>query len=178
MCVSPCRWCASVSVAHPAATPSAVFRAIRSLLTFVSDASGDHMVETHSSMCLAMALHIAIIVSLRFPHVVDVSVLSIRIVSRASAVVLSMCLLHVIRGSRVSLSILGPMFTGSVMLSICSSSCVLHSAGPGAKRVHAISPGLRLYVRVDAYIPCRHDWMSALAMPMPSCVDAILMPSA
>ena len=28
------------------------------------------------------------------------------------------------------------MFMGSVMLSICSSSCVLYSAGSGVKRMH------------------------------------------
>ena len=44
----------------------------------MSDASGDHMVETYSSMGLVMA----IVVSCCFPHVVNVSVLSIRIVLR------------------------------------------------------------------------------------------------
>ena len=37
-----------------------------------------------------------------------------------------MCLLYVSLGSRVSPSIFGLMFMGSVMLSMCSSSCVLH----------------------------------------------------
>ena len=36
---------------------------ICSLLMFVSDASGDHMVETYSSMGLFMALYVAMIVS-------------------------------------------------------------------------------------------------------------------
>ena len=53
---------------------------ICSLLMFVSDASGDHMVETYSSMGLFMALYVAMIVSFCFPHVVDVSALSICIV--------------------------------------------------------------------------------------------------
>ena len=69
---------------------SAVFCVIRSLLMFVFDASGDHKVETHSSMGLVMALHVAMIVSFCFPHVVDVSVLSICIAMRAF-VVISMC---------------------------------------------------------------------------------------
>ena len=60
-----------------------------------------------------------------FPSVVDVSALSICIVLRALVVVISMCLLYVSLGSRVSLSIYGLMFMGSVVLSICSSSCVL-----------------------------------------------------
>ena len=42
-----------------------------------------------------------------------------------------MCLLHVSLGSRVSPSIFCLMLMGSVMLSICSSSCVLYAAGSG-----------------------------------------------
>ena len=56
------------------------------------------------------------------------SALSICIVLRAFFVVISMCL-----GSRVSPSIFGLMFMGSVMMSIRSSSCVLYSAGSGVK---------------------------------------------
>ena len=41
-------------------------------------------------------------------------------------------------GARASPSIFGLMFMGSVMLSICSSSCVLYSAGSGVKRVHVV----------------------------------------
>ena len=67
----------------------------------VSDASGVHMVETYSSMGLVMDLYVARNVSFRFPHVVDVSALSICIVLRAF-VVISMCLV-----SRVSPSIYG-----------------------------------------------------------------------
>ena len=72
VCVSSCR-CVFVSVVHPVAILSAVFCVICSLLMFVSDASGDHMVKTYSSMGLVMALHIAMIVSFCFPHVFDVS---------------------------------------------------------------------------------------------------------
>ena len=95
------------------------------------------MVETYSSMGLVMALYVAVIVSICFPHVVDVSALSICIVFRA-LVVISMCLLYVSLGSRVSPSIFGLMFMGSMMMSICSSSCVLYSAGSGVKRVHVV----------------------------------------
>ena len=35
---------------------------------------------------------------------------------------------------------------GSVMLSICSSSYVLYSAGSGVKAVHVVLSGLRLFV--------------------------------
>ena len=96
-----------VSVVHPVAILSAVFCVICSLLMFVSDASGDHMVEAYSSMGLVMALYFARIVSFCLPHVVDVSPLSICIVLRAFVVVISMCLLYVSLGSRVSPSILG-----------------------------------------------------------------------
>ena len=45
MCVSSCTCCVLVSVVHRVAILSAVFCVICSSLVFVSDASGDHMVE-------------------------------------------------------------------------------------------------------------------------------------
>ena len=45
------------------------------LLMFVSDASGDHMVETYSSMGLAMSVYVARFVSFYFPYVVDVALM-------------------------------------------------------------------------------------------------------
>ena len=65
-----------MSVVHPVAILSAVFCVIYSLLMFLSDASGEHMVETYSSMGLVLALYVARIVSFCFPHAVDVSALS------------------------------------------------------------------------------------------------------
>ena len=47
-----------VDVVHPVAILSAVFCVICSLLMFVSVASGDHMVETYSSMGLVMDLYV------------------------------------------------------------------------------------------------------------------------
>ena len=46
-----------------------VFSVICSLLMLVPDASGDHMVETYTSVCLGlvMALYVASIVSFRSP---------------------------------------------------------------------------------------------------------------
>ena len=132
--------CVFVSVA----ILSAVLCVICSLLIFVSDASGDHMVETYSSMGLVMALYVAMIVSFCFSHVVDVIALSICIVLRAFVVVISKCLLYVSLGSRISPSIFGLMFMRSVMLSICSSNCVLYSAGCGVKRMHVVLSGLRM----------------------------------
>ena len=55
-----------VSVVHPVAILSVVFCVICSLLMFVSDASGDHMVETCSNIGLVMALYVARIVSFCF----------------------------------------------------------------------------------------------------------------
>ena len=71
-------------------------------------------------------------------------------------VVIYMCLLYVSLGSRVSPSIFGLMFMGSVMLSICSSSCVLYYAGSGVKRVNVVLFGLRmrLFVSVCAISLC------------------------
>ena len=61
--------------------------------------------------------------------------------------------------SRVSRSIVGFMFIGSVMMYICSSCCVLYSAGSGVKRVHVVLSGLimRLFVCVHLCISCRYD---------------------
>ena len=67
VCVSSCRCCVFVFVLHPVAILSAVFCVICSLLMFVSDASGDHMAETYSSMGLLMVLYVARIVSFCFP---------------------------------------------------------------------------------------------------------------
>ena len=144
----------------------------------MSDASGDQMLETYSSMGIVMALYVAMMVSFCFPHVVDVSALSICLVLCALIIVISMCLLYVSLGSRVSPSIFGLMIMGSVMWSICSSSCVLYSAGSGVKRVHVVLSGLRLFVRGHVCISCRYDWMFALAMFMSLCVDLMVMSSA
>ena len=84
-----CRCCVFVSAVHQIAILSVVFCVICSLLKFVSDAIGDHMVQTYSSMGLVMALYVARIVSFCFHHVVDVSALSICIVLCAFVLVIS-----------------------------------------------------------------------------------------
>ena len=99
-------------------------------------------------MGLVMALYVARIVSFCFPHVVDVSALSICSVLHAFVVVISMGLLYVSLGSRVSPSIFWLMFMGSLMLSICSSGCVLYFAGSGVKRVYVVLSGLRMWLFV------------------------------
>ena len=55
-------------------------------------------------------------------------------------------------GSRVSPSIFGLMFMGSVMLSMCGSSCVLYSARSGVERVHVVLSGLRMSLFVCVYV--------------------------
>ena len=79
-------------------------------------------------MGLVMASYVTSIIL--FLHVVDVTCM------------LSMCLLYVSLGSRVSPSIFGVMCIESVMLSICSGSCVLYSAGSGVNRVYVVLSGL------------------------------------
>ena len=91
-----------------------------------------------------MALCAARTVSFCFPHVVDVSALSICIVLRVFVVVLSICLLYVSYESRASPSMFGLMFMGSVVLFICSACCVLYSAGYGVKIVGTCLSGLKM----------------------------------
>ena len=57
---------------------------------------------------------------------------------------ISMCLLYVSLGWRVSPSILGLVFMGSTLLSICSTSCVMYSTGSGMKRVYVVLSGMRI----------------------------------
>ena len=59
VCVLSCRCCVFVSVVHPVAILSVMFCIICSLLMFVSDASGVHIVETYSSIGLVMARHLS-----------------------------------------------------------------------------------------------------------------------
>ena len=107
VCVSSCRRCVFVFVVHPVAILSVVFCGICSLLMFVSDASGDHVVETYSSVGIVMALYVARIVSLCFSHVVDVSALSICMALCAFVVVISRCLLYASLGRELFLVFLG-----------------------------------------------------------------------
>ena len=88
------------------------------------------------------------------------SALSICIVLRAFVLVISMCLLYVSLGSRVSRSIFRLMFMGSVMLSICNASCVLYFAGSGVKGVHVVVLPvfrMKLFVCVHVCISCMYD---------------------
>ena len=83
-------------------------------------------------------------------------------------------------GSRVSPSIFGLIFMGSLMLSMCSSSYVLYSSGSGVKSLLVVLSGLsmRLLSVSIVCISCRYDWMFAFAMFMSLCVDVMVMSSA
>ena len=80
-----------VSSVHLVAILRAVFCTICSLSMYVSDALGDHMVEAYSSTGLVMALYVAIMVSLRLSHFVEVRTLSMLIVLRTLVATRSMC---------------------------------------------------------------------------------------
>ena len=129
--------------------------------------------EAYSSMGLVMGLYVASIISFCFPHVVDVSALSICIVF----VVLFRLCLYVSFGSRVNQSIFGFMFMGSMVLSICRSRCVIYLTGFGLKRVHVVLFALRmrLFVCVHVCISCRNNCLTAMFLPM--CVDVMVMSS-
>ena len=111
-----CVFVVLVSGVHPFAILSLVFFII---LKFVSDASGDHMVETYAPIGIVMAEYVASIVSFCFPHV---SVFKYLYCCACFCCRVSL-------GSRVSHSIMGLMFMGRVVLFSCSASCVLYSAG-------------------------------------------------
>ena len=104
-------------------------------------------------------------------------IVSFCIVLRAFVVVISMYLLYMSLGSRVSPSIFELMFFGSVMLFISSLSCVLYSAWSGVKRVHVVLSGLRmrLFDRVHVCVSFSYYWVFALVMFMSLCVDVTVM---
>ena len=91
-----------MSGAHPVEILSAMFCVICSMLMLVADASGDHIVESDSSIGLVMASYVAMVVSFCFPHTVDMSALSMFIVLRAllcfldAIVYVSCCLIRVL----------------------------------------------------------------------------------
>ena len=93
MLVSSCRCCVLVSYVHPVAILRAVFWTIYSYSMLVSDTLGDHILETYSSTGLVMALYVASMVSLYFPHFVEVRTLSMLIVLPGLLAARSMCLL-------------------------------------------------------------------------------------
>ena len=86
-------------------------------------------------MGLVTVLYVFVKVSLFLPQWVEVRAFSILIVFSALSFKVLICSLNVSLGSKVSPSILGLRIVGSRVLSSCSDSSSLYSAGSGVKSV-------------------------------------------
>ena len=80
-----------VSAVHPVAMRRALFCMTCSLFICVFETIGDHTVLAYSSCGLVIALYVATIVSLSFPHLVEVRAFSTLIVFDAFSLVCFMC---------------------------------------------------------------------------------------
>ena len=87
-------------------------------------------------MGLVTVLYVFVKVSLFLPQWVEVRAFSILIVFSALSFEVLTCSLNVSLGSMVSPSILGLRIVGSRVLSSCSDSSSLYSAGSGVKTAH------------------------------------------
>ena len=96
---------------------------------------GEMIVFAYSIFGCISGLYVTVSVSLSFPHVVDVSALSIFVAFFPLYVMFCMCLLYFSFGSSVRPRILGYFSMGSVMSSIFRLSSVLYLAGSGVNRV-------------------------------------------
>ena len=101
----------------------------------MSEIIGAYIVPVYSSMGLVTVLYVFIKVSLFVPQWVEVRAFSILIVFSALSFEVLICSLNVSLGSKVSPSILGLRIVGSRVLSSCSDSSSLYSAGSGVKSV-------------------------------------------
>ena len=86
-------------------------------------------------MGLVTVLYVFVKVSLFLPQWVEVRAFSILIVFSTLSFKVLICSLNVSLGSMVSPSILGLRIVGSRVLSSCSDSSSLYSAGSGVKSV-------------------------------------------
>ena len=86
-------------------------------------------------MGLVTVLYVFVKVSLFLPQWVEVRAFSILIVFPVLSFEVLICSLNVSLGSKVSPSILGLRIVGSRVLSSCSDSSSLYSAGSGVKSV-------------------------------------------
>ena len=86
-------------------------------------------------MGLVTVLYVFVKVSLFLPQWVEVRAFSILVVFSALSFEVLICSLNVSLGSKVSPSILGLRIVGSRVLSSCSDSSYLYSAGSGVKSV-------------------------------------------
>ena len=94
-----------------------------------------YIVPAYSSMGLVTVLYVFVKVSLYLPQWVEVRAFSILIVFPALSFEVLICSLNFSLGSKVSPSILGLRIVGSRVLSSCSDSSSLYSAGSGVKSV-------------------------------------------
>ena len=101
----------------------------------MSEIIGACIVPAYSSMDLVTVLYVFVKISLLLPQWVEVRAFSILIVFSALSFEVLICSLNVSLGSKVSPSILGLRIVGSRVLSSCSDSSSLYSAGSGVKSV-------------------------------------------
>ena len=101
----------------------------------MSEIIGAYIVPTYSSIGLVTVLYVFVKVSLFLPQWVEVRAFSILIVFSALSFEVLICSLNVSLGSKVSPSILELRIVGSRVLSSCSDSSSLYSAGSGVKSV-------------------------------------------
>ena len=101
----------------------------------MSEIIGAYIVPAYSNLGLVTVLYVFIKVSLFLPQWVEVRAFSILIVFSALSFEVLICSLNVSLGSKVSPSILGLRIVGSRVLSSCSDSSSLYSAGSGVKSV-------------------------------------------
>ena len=124
-----------VSEVHPVAILSPSFCVTCSAVSCLSEIIGAYIVPAYSSMGLVTVLYVFVKVSLFLPQWVEVRAFSILIVFSALSFEVLICSLNVSLGSKVSPSILGLRIVGSRVLSSCSDSSSLYSAGSGVKSV-------------------------------------------
>ena len=124
-----------VSEVHPVAILSPLFSLTCSAVSCLSEIIGVYIVPAYSSMGLVTVLYVFVKVSLFLPQWVEVRAFSILIVFPALSFEVLICSLNVSLGSKVSPSILGLRIVGSRVLSSCSDSSSLYSAGSGVKSV-------------------------------------------
>lgn len=140
-----------MSAVQPVATLSAVFWIVCNFDIDVSDAICDQVVFVYSRIGLVIVLYVAAIVSLDFPHCVEVSAFSKLIDFLAFSTVVFMCSAKFNLGSSVRPRILGCSTVGMAVLLILRLILWLYSAGSGVKRVAVDLSGfsVRLFAKVQ-----------------------------
>ena len=131
-----------VSAVQPVAMRSAVFWRVASFSWDLSDISEDQAGLAYSIMGRDMALYVAVIVSLDFPHLVVVRALRILMVFLVFFEVFSQWTWNLRRGSNVTPRILGFVMVGIGVLLMVSVSFLPWSLVSGEKMVAVDLSGL------------------------------------